>query len=206
MKSLLATALTLAVICVSTSAYAQGESRVSTELKPKKRVSVELLGAQLILKGGGLGVGYAVTPKLQTEVNYAIYTLENDPEPSFFGSFYRVKNEFSAIGVRANFYPLASVDAGGWYIGGALAQVNLKTKTSSSFYGDGAADNAKFGAQGYTGYTFRGGLLRSASMLIRLGLGYGVGGGVQTRTTTASGTKTEIKDSGLLDLNIGMMF
>jgi hypothetical protein len=204
MKSISAVVAMAAVLCVSSMAYGQGQNRMSTQLQPKKRVSVELMAAPMLLKGFGLGVGYTLTPKLQAELNYQQYTLGTD-DKAILSSF-RVTSDFNVIAVRSNFYPLASVDAGGWYVGASVAQVNLKSKTSSIYFGEGSADDSQVGVQGYTGYTFRGGLLRAASMLVRLGLGYGNGGAAETRTSTATGTKTEIKNATLIDLNVGMMF
>lgn len=194
-----------AVLFVSSVASAQGTTRMSTQLRPQKRANVEVFVAPILLKGFGIGLGYAVTPKIETNLFYQQYTLGSDPETGFAPTV-KFTTEMKKVGLRADLYPLATVNSGGWYLSGAVTQVQADTKVESSALGTTSASDQKAGVQAYTGYAARGGLLRDAGLAFKIGLGYGVGGGIESSRSTREGTKTEIKDSLLLDLNLALHF
>ena len=151
----------------------------------------------VILKGFGVGFGYAVLNNLNASAFYAQETLKSDTETYSFLGTYQAIHRAEIYGARGDFYPGSSVSDGGFYLGVGAAQINLRTKIDP-ILSDNSITLKKYrlGYQAFLGYDFKGGFLRQISSGIKLGVGYGNGGAF---ASNLAGTKNEIRDNILLE-------
>ena len=131
------------------------------------------------------------------------YTLksDNDWSTTLSNSY---KHEMQVYGVLVDFFPMAGVNDWGLYISGGLTSASVKSTVNDSFFGQNNSTNSKVGGQLTVGYQFLIPLKSMANIVFHAGAGYGNAGAIEWRVF--SGSKTEIKDSLLLDLQAGMQF
>lgn len=159
----------------------------------------------LLVKGVGVGVGISWAQKFNTELFYSRQVISSKDEDSFsFTSGYHAQHTADMFRIRTDYFPVNVFTEGGWYIGAALAFVNLKTVVDPIFSAPRRTlETNRFGYQVFTGYEFKRGFLKKLSSAIRVGLGYGVGGAV---SNNLGGTKNEILDNVLLDATYSYIF
>ena len=189
-----------------TSPSTSGESKMAAPLAPKSW-GLKVDGSSLLLKGFGLGVGHSFSEKINTSVFYSQHSLESkDDTRSVLGSLgsYNAVHRAQEYGLRADFYPFASFDRGGFYTSVLAVKINLKTTVDPIFSDEIRVLNAsKSGLRLIAGYEFKRGFLKRLSSALNIGLGYGAGGAYGNNL---GGTKNEINDSLHLDAAYSFLF
>jgi hypothetical protein len=165
--------------------------------------SIMLEGDAVALKGAGLKTTYKISEKFSLGLNAKKYEITSDSDwsASLNNSY---KHEITSYGVVTDFFPMGSVDSRGLYVSAAVTSARVESTVTDNLFGKNSSSDSKVGGQLKVGYQFIIPIGSTANILFQVGGGYGNAGAVNWRVF--SGSKTELRDSILLDLNAGAQF
>lgn len=215
--------LLLSVLLFANTLHAQEASQATTlptstikttidtkaELRKKSPWSLQLDINPIFQLNGSYGVSViydvATNLSLEANANQKITTVRDYPAASTVSA----KINANALGLRLNFYPLSSVQAGGFYTSIAASHVNLNSEiTAENYLPSGTLkkdlNDEHTGRQIYAGYQFPAPKLDGrVKMTSRVGVGYGNGNKYAIR---AGWNEYDIEDSVLFDASLMLLF
>jgi hypothetical protein len=194
-------------ILVATTSFAQDiTSSSQMKINDSHNFTIALDGASLVLKGAGIKATYAVAEHVSIGGIAKSFQLDSDSSYNSDFDIYgtnEYKHNVNLIGAIVDFFPMGTASERGLYISGGITSATLKTSVKDSFYGNSSARDSKTGGQLTVGYQFVIHLGNSANIMFQTGAGFGNAGAVKW---TYSGSKTELRDSLVLDLIGGAQF
>lgn len=181
---------------------AESEFQITKEPKP---FTVLLDGSALLLSGFGAKALYSTQDTMAFGAIASYSRLKSDDKENNTTLYYRndYKHTKTQVGAIAEFYILNQSRKGGMYITLGATSAYVKTEVDSELFGANNSESSRIGAIGAVGWHYTERLTDKANVAFQLGFGYGNGGAIQWNY---AGTKTEIKDSVLLDIKAGLQF
>jgi hypothetical protein len=179
---------------------------IKSDFRPKWNLTLD--AADLLLKGAGIETNYGATDKLSFGVyGKGFKLMSEDYDKSVLGT----KHEAQEYGSKLSYYSEGFQNEG-WVMALALGQIKVKSTGKANFDKYDMSDmnweksvtKTMTETQGYLAYQFLGQhFSESTRFVFRGGIGYGTGGRM---TVNYGGTKSEINDGLLFDLNGGVQF
>lgn len=180
----------------------------NNNLKSENTWQFSLDGSDLLLKGFGAELHKSLTENFALGVYHKSFKLS---DPDYKTSFAASKHEVSEYGVKLGYFT-NGFSKDGFVLSAAIGNISAKSTGRYDLLGDKYPEfrnessvlSSKTARQIFSSYQFLGAnIFQQASIVIRLGLGYGTGGKF---SVNYGGTKNEIMDGAIFDINGGILF
>ena len=195
--------LLIGLILVTQSLFAVETSTIKIERgdRPKNLLSIDSF--PMILGGAGIGLDRVITSGVTLGIfgNNETLKANNSGDNSM---------KLQTIGIRSRYFTAGDATEKGWYFGGTLVSVNLKTTVRVlPTDAEGSASDKETGFLGMAGYQLRGNNFGQGRFIVNLGIlaGTGMGAKFEARSTSGVSSVNTTVGSGVgAEASLGFMF